>query len=723
MSDTMDAIISKPITLDYLTPMSQLAQIAQQQQQTKLLQQQTQGAGIQNQLQGLSLARQNYLYGLAGIPGVGSPAAPSASGTGALPTPSAGPAGALPVGPSGNQGQSPGSAPAAAGQTSYPGQPGMEWLGVPVPPLLAASALTSADPVAATKALVETRRQALFSAVSVPPEQFPAAVAAAYRAGWITPEMAQQALADPTTQQKMQIGLATPEAHLSAVANLATHGQGFGPTTGQVGPDAGALAGLTAASGAEAGAKAQYEPPVEMKVPDGKGGFTVQQVPRVSIPYLSAGAAPVTGADMANPALSISGPAFAGRVAQSESGGNPAAGRSATSSASGGAQFLTSTWVPLARAAAPQQTQGMSDAQVAAMRNDTSPQGQALTQQVTQAYAQQNAAELAAKGLPVTSMTLGLAHQFGADGAAAVLGAPDSAKLAPLVGPDVIKANPQLANETVGDARTDAFRKYGVNPVSFAAAAAPGAAPTGGGPAPVVPGAIVGPPSLTAPQQAALEVQKAAQSAQNANDIAAMGTHRTELATTATSAVQNNALLDQMRVNGQGFDHGSFTDTYQSMKKVWGSLAQSMGGTMPASVGSWEDFQKNAGQLARTTASALSPRVGVQELQLVQKYLPSATMSPQAFSRIADQTQGLNDYQIAKNAAAADFMGRPAQFEAQFNQNVTPGVFIVHRMSAPDAMTFKAALSATPEGRETWSRIMSGAKYANDHGLFDAIGG
>jgi hypothetical protein len=600
----------------------------------------------------------------------------------------------------------------------------MEQLGVPVPRYLAAAALTSGDPVAATRALVEARRQTLFSAVSVPPEQFPAAVAAAYRAGWITPEMAQQALADPTTQQKMQIGLATPEAHLSAVANLATHGQGFGPTTGQVGPDAGALAGLTAAANVEAGAKAQFEPPVEMKVPTGKldangnPTYTVQTVPRPALPGLSAGATPVTGADMANPALSISGQTFVGRLLQAESGGNFGAGKAAGSNASGGAQFLPTTWTPLARAVAPQQTQGMTDAQVAAMRNNTSPQGQALTQQVAQAYAQQNAAALAAKGLPVTSMTLGLAHQFGADGAASVLGAPDSAKLAPLVGPDVIKANPQLANETVGDARTDAFRKYGVNPVSFDAA---GASPAAGA-APVVPGAIVGPPALTQQQQAALDVQKAGQTAQAQANVAAMTTYKTGLASDASKAVENNALVDQMRTEGAAFDHGSFTDAFQDIKKDFGSVAQALGGSMPDTVGNWEAFNKNAGQLARSAASQLSSQVGFNELKLVQKYLPSAEMSSQAFARVADQIQGLNDYKVAKNAAAADFQGTPTQFEKQWNAAITPTAFIVHRMSAADAATLAAALKKTPEGQATWQHILAGAKYADDNGLTAAGG-
>jgi hypothetical protein len=150
-------------------------------------------------------------------------------------------------------------------------------------------------------------------------------------------------------------------------------------------------------------------------------------------------------------------------------------------------------------------------------------------------------------------------------------------------------------------------------------------------------------------------------------------------------------------------------------------VSQALGGTMPASVGDWEAFNKNAGQLARTAASGLSSRVGVQELQLVQKYLPSDTMSSQAFSRVADQLQGINDYQVARNAAAANFKGNPSQFEANFNKNVTPGVFIVNRMSQADANALSMNLQKTPEGRRVWQGIMAGHDYAKANGLMDAI--
>lgn len=381
---------------------------------------------------------------------------------------------------------------------------------------------------------------------------------------------------------------------------------------------------------------------------------------------------------------------------------------------------MPATWTPIVRSLRPDLA-NQSDAQIAALRNDTSPAGQALVQQATQAYAQQNAAVLQQAGAPVTSATLGLAHRFGGSGAVNVLSAPANAPIASVVPPEVMASNPDLKGLTVGAVLGKAYGQYGVNPVSFGEGGNPAQAE---GAVPVVPGAIVGKPVLTPQQQAALDVQKATTTAANTSDINAMQSYRTDAAKTAQTAQQNNTVLDQMRQEGQSFDHGNFTDAWQSVKKDWGTLAQSFGGTMPESVGDWEAFNKNAGQLARTAASGLSSRVGVQELQLVQKYLPSDTMSSQAFSRVADQLQGINDYQVARNAAAANFQGNPSQFEAQFEKNVTPGVFIVNRMSPADATILAQNLQKTPEGRRTWQGIMAGAAYANAHGFIspDASG-
>ena len=76
MSDTVNAGIMRPIGVDYLSQFKAWQDLQQAQASTALTQQQTQGAAIGNQLQNLNLQRTGYLYGLAGVPGVG----PNASG-------------------------------------------------------------------------------------------------------------------------------------------------------------------------------------------------------------------------------------------------------------------------------------------------------------------------------------------------------------------------------------------------------------------------------------------------------------------------------------------------------------------------------------------------------------------------------------------------------------------------------------------------------------------
>jgi hypothetical protein len=252
---------------------------------------------------------------------------------------------------------------------------------------------------------------------------------------------------------------------------------------------------------------------------------------------------------------------------------------------------------------------------------------------------------------------------------------------------------------------TGALQKYGVSPVNFGAAAAPSA-----------PGAPAGNPVLSAPAAANLEINKSQTIAQNASDVSAMQAYRNKAAEANDAAQKSNATWDQIRIESPEFTHGSFADMIQGIKRNYGTLGAVFGAPMPESVPNWEEFNKNTGALARSTAGALSSRVGIQELQAVQSSLPSSTMSAQAINRMADQFQGLNDYQTAKTAAAANFRGNPAQFEAQFAKNVTPGAFIVARMPAADVSTLASNLSKTAEGRVTLNRIVSGLNYAKSQG-------
>jgi hypothetical protein len=153
--------------------------------------------------------------------------------------------------------------------------------------------------------------------------------------------------------------------------------------------------------------------------------------------------------------------AFAKKMDGAEnSTGNPAA-KNPLSSATGNGQFLDSTWLNMVKSARPDLAKGRSDEQILAMRADP-----ALSQDMTAAYARQNAAELNDKGLPVTSASLALAHRFGAEGASTILKAPQTALLSDILPASVIKANPSLKGVTAGQYAAGMVKQFGNSPVN-----------------------------------------------------------------------------------------------------------------------------------------------------------------------------------------------------------------------------------------------------------------
>ena len=139
---------------------------------------------------------------------------------------------------------------------------------------------------------------------------------------------------------------------------------------------------------------------------------------------------------------------------------NPQTGKPA-SSAVGNGQFLKQTWLDTVKAVRPDLAKGLSDEQILALRAD--PQ---LSQEMTAAYARQNAETLAADGVPVTATTLALAHRFGPSGAKVILGAPPASKLSDILPKNVIDANPTLANVTAGQYAQGIVKQFGNAPVS-----------------------------------------------------------------------------------------------------------------------------------------------------------------------------------------------------------------------------------------------------------------
>jgi len=147
--------------------------------------------------------------------------------------------------------------------------------------------------------------------------------------------------------------------------------------------------------------------------------------------------------------------AFSDQVIESESGGNPAA-TNPYSTAAGLGGFTNQTWLDTVRAHRPDLASSSSPQELLAMRSDP-----ALSRQMIDALASDNGDHLRRNGLPVNPATLYLAHFAGANGAASVLNADDSASASSVMSPEAMRANPFLARMTVGDLKSWAARKGG----------------------------------------------------------------------------------------------------------------------------------------------------------------------------------------------------------------------------------------------------------------------
>ena len=161
---------------------------------------------------------------------------------------------------------------------------------------------------------------------------------------------------------------------------------------------------------------------------------------------------------------------FAHRMAQAENNTGDRTAQNPNSSATGDGQFIKSTWLKTVKTARPELAH-MSDDDLLQLRKDP-----AFSLEMTAENAKANAGVLQQNGQPVNATSLALAHRFGPTAALSVLGADPNAKMSSILPADVIKANPQLANQTAGDYVSKLGKQVGMDPIG----APSQSAPTGG---------------------------------------------------------------------------------------------------------------------------------------------------------------------------------------------------------------------------------------------------
>jgi hypothetical protein len=636
--------------------------------QASLTGQQVQGASLANQQSALMLGLRNQLAGNL------------APGQGAV-------GGAQPGGQPGASGSQPGQSQMPA-PISLPGAT-MTPFGVPVPRAAYISALMSPDPTASIAKTIDTGHTYMAQRLGAlgPRPNDPAAAAqwdsearsAAqefYASGWIGPDGFQHLMQNPGSATQVAASMADPNTQLNAQVKMRSEGMttdANGNTVADTGAQAAqaGLAGAKAGSVAtaevgpktqlatnEAAARGRYEPFQEMTVPtlgaDGQqipGQFHIERFqPGVTPPQ---GARTATAGDMADPTLPVSVQGYIARQRQAESSGNYSApapklpnGQQA-STAGGGYGFTDQTWLSAVKAAQPALAAGKTDAQLLALKTDSSPQGQQLQDQIAESFARNNAAQLQAAGVPPSGTSLTLAQRFGATGAKAILSANSNAPLSSIVGQDALQSNPTWATgpggkpATVGDAVTSAFRVGGANPVSLAATAA----------APNTPGVVTGPPVRTPDQQTAVNASDASLKADAETVASAQGS--------AMRAQAAMPMLYDMRAKIPAIASGSFGDertAFNNFMATFGPDWLNKATNATATASNQQEFVKQAVGVVTAAESQLpNARIGAMLTNYMSKALPNINMQ-------GDAIKEMTNFLLVSNQMARDYAQDAATF-------------------------------------------------------------
>lgn len=149
---------------------------------------------------------------------------------------------------------------------------------------------------------------------------------------------------------------------------------------------------------------------------------------------------------------------FLDRLMMAESGGRLDA-KNPRSSALGPYQFISSTFLSVARRYFADEVKDLSSAKILRLRTDKT-----FARRAAAAYTREIAAHLAAEGLQTTYGNLRLAYLLGPSGAEAILKAKPKMRVASLLGPGVVRANPFLAGYTAEDLIARCSREISIDP-------------------------------------------------------------------------------------------------------------------------------------------------------------------------------------------------------------------------------------------------------------------
>lgn len=156
--------------------------------------------------------------------------------------------------------------------------------------------------------------------------------------------------------------------------------------------------------------------------------------------------------------LSGPGGGLVDKIIGIESGGNPNA-KNPDSSATGLGQFISSTWLKLFKEHFPDRAATLTDAMVLELRKNA-----AISKQMVEIYARENAGILQKAGVAVNDAALYLAHFLGPQGAIAVMSASANTSVDDLLSKSAINSNASiLSGKTAGEVIKWAQQKVGIS--------------------------------------------------------------------------------------------------------------------------------------------------------------------------------------------------------------------------------------------------------------------
>lgn len=406
---------------------------------------------------------------------------------------------------------------------------------------------------------------------------------------------------------------------------------------------------------------------------------------------------------------------YAQKTMQDEAGLNPSATNGSHVGAGG---FDPPTWLSTIKSAYPQQTQGMSDQQLLALR--TNPQ---LSMQMTDRLAQTNAPILQQAGLPVNQSSARLAHWFGPQGAISLANAPANTPIESLFSPAVVQQN-GLTGKSAGDVVRGVVQRYGTAPLTGATtqpqqqpsgASAPTLQPTAAS-VPSMINATQFPPDLPPSQSMAAphNVRNADGSLTNSVSFAQRATQEAAGKFIGTAPAEINKLNDtQLLLNGLHsevttnaaspgwYQSGAGAEWRTDIAKAVNGTVTAVGGKAPfdqAAIGNVEEFNKNSSVAAFSLARSMAGgRVALGEVTQANRSVPNMGNTPYGNVMVThllmQQNARESDRLKYQAAQAANGVDPNVAFEA-FNQQNPPSKYVAAASAGSVSEAFPQVVQA-----------------------------